>query len=237
LAAALASQLAWRTTYLVLAVITIPAHALALRAPWPPVPPVPAHTHDALHAIIRSWPFLLLALGFTLSAFAMYVAVVTLVPSSPAAVTPPARPPGSWAWVAPARPSVASSTPPLARHTTPTARAVTLLTLGAVTTALFALVPGPYPVLIAVSVAAGAVRGNLTLLQATAVTDRWGTTYYGSLSGIHGAPAMTAPALAPFASALLASLLGGTPHLFALLAALTLAAMFVATGTSSRNPA
>ncbi|MFE5512396.1 hypothetical protein ACFQ9J_17655 [Streptomyces sp. NPDC056529] len=105
------------------------------------------------------------------------------------------------------------------------------------TTALFVLVPGPCPVLIAVSVAADAVRGNLTLLQATAVTNRWGTTHYGSLSGILGAPAMTASALAPSAAAPLAPPLGGTPHLFALLAALTPAAAFVATGTSPRNPA
>ncbi len=51
LTAALASQLTWRATYLVLAVIlaviTIPAHALALRAPWPPAPSIPAHVEEA----------------------------------------------------------------------------------------------------------------------------------------------------------------------------------------------
>lgn len=31
---------------------------------------------------------------------------------------------------------------------------------------------------------AGMVRGKLTLLQATAITDRWGTTHYGRLSGV-----------------------------------------------------
>ncbi|GAA2427545.1 hypothetical protein GCM10010255_82640 [Streptomyces coeruleofuscus] len=36
---------------------------------------------------------------------------------------------------------------------------------------------GPYGLLIAVSGVAGMVRGNLTLLQATAITDRWGTTH------------------------------------------------------------
>ena len=49
--------------------------------------------------------------------------------------------------------------------------------------------PGPTPLLVAVAVLAGMVRGNLTLLQATAVTDRWGTTHYGRLSGLLGAPA------------------------------------------------
>ncbi|MBK3590406.1 MFS transporter, partial [Streptomyces sp. MBT57] len=48
LTAALADHLSWRHTYLVLAgilaAITIPAHALALRAPWPEAPTSPAHT-------------------------------------------------------------------------------------------------------------------------------------------------------------------------------------------------
>ena len=54
--------------------------------------------------------------------------------------------------------------------------------------------PGPTPVLVAVVVLAGMVRGNLTLIQATAVTDRWGTTHYGRLSGVLAAPvAIAAP--------------------------------------------
>ncbi len=72
------------------------------------------------------------------------------------------------------------------------------------TTAAFAATPGPYALLIAVSIVAGMVRGNLTLLQATAITDRWGTTHYGRLSGLLAAPATTAAALAPFAGAALA---------------------------------
>ncbi|MFC9481642.1 hypothetical protein [Streptomyces griseus] len=41
---------------------------------------------------------------------------------------------------------------------------------------------------IAVSIAAGMVRGNLILLQATAITDRWGTQHYGRLSALLSAP-------------------------------------------------
>ncbi|MEU0896614.1 MFS transporter [Streptomyces massasporeus] len=45
--AALADHLSWRHTYLVLAgilaAVTIPAHALALRAPWPDAPTSPKH--------------------------------------------------------------------------------------------------------------------------------------------------------------------------------------------------
>ena len=46
---------------------------------------------------------------------------------------------------------------------------------------------------------AGTVRGNLTLLQATAVTDRWGTSHYARLTAILSAPVTIAAALAPWA--------------------------------------
>lgn len=65
------------------------------------------------------------------------------------------------------------------------------------------------------------VRGNLTLLQATAVTDWWGATHYGRLSGLLAAPATTAAALAPFAAAALAVPLGGYSQLFFTVAAVS----------------
>lgn len=81
------------------------------------------------------------------------------------------------------------------------------------------------------------VRGNLTLLQATAITDRWGATHYGRLSGLLAAPATTAAALAPFASAALAVLLGGYGTLFCLFAAVSLAAALITawTGAAARH--
>ncbi len=76
-------HLSWRHTYLVLAAIlaavTIPAHALALRAPWPDAPTSPTHAATGAAEVGRSRPFLLLAAAFTLSSIAMY-AVVALVP-------------------------------------------------------------------------------------------------------------------------------------------------------------
>ncbi|MFJ5834671.1 hypothetical protein [Streptomyces sp. NPDC093089] len=42
--------------------------------------------------------------------------------------------------------------------------------------------------MIAVSVAAGMVRGHLTLVRATAITDRWGTQHYGRLSALLSPP-------------------------------------------------
>ncbi|MFC7976635.1 MFS transporter [Streptomyces cinereoruber] len=240
LTAALADHLTWRTTYLVLAAIlaaiTIPAHALALRAPWPPAPPTPTDVVSTPHEVVRSRPFLLLALAFLLSAFAMYAAVVTLVPLLLERGYTTAQ--AAWALGLGGAGQTLGRTlyAALARRTNATTRTVVLIVLGAVTTAAFAVTPGPYGLLITVSVLAGVVRGNLTLLQATAITDRWGTTHYGRLSGILSAPAQTASALAPFAAALLAPPLGGTPALFALLAALGAAAALVALGTTVRTP-
>jgi len=81
------------------------------------------------------------------------------------------------------------------------------------------------------------VRGNLTLLQATATTDRWGTTHYGRLSGLLAAPTTTASALAPFAGAALAMPLGGYPQLFGALAAVSVLASLAALRAAPRSTA
>ncbi|MFE6576157.1 hypothetical protein ACFVMB_01435, partial [Streptomyces rochei] len=104
------------------------------------------------------------------------------------------------------------------------------------TTAAFAVFTGPFPLLVGIAIVAGMVRGNLTLLQATAVTDRWGTAHYGRLSGLLAAPATIAAALAPFAGAALAGPLGGYPGLFAALALTSAAAALFAAGGTLRHP-
>ncbi|WP_328622938.1 MULTISPECIES: MFS transporter [unclassified Streptomyces] len=237
LTAVLAEHLSWRQTYAVLAVIlaaiTIPAHALALRAPWPAAPPQPPTTDRT--PIPRSRPFLLLASAFTLSSFAMYAVVIGLIPL----LTERGASASTAAWALGlggagqtlGRTLYAS----LSARTSVTTRTATLIALGGATTAALALIPGPMPLLVGLAVLAGIVRGNLTLLQATAVTDRWGTTHYGRLSGLLGAPAHIAAALAPWAGAALASLLGGYPTLFAVLAAVSGASVLLALGTAPKS--
>jgi MFS family permease len=238
LTAALADHLSWRHTYLVLAgvlaAVTIPVHALALGAPWPHAPAAAAsRAGEAAAEIGRSRPFVLLAAAFTLSAFAMYAVVVALVPL----LLERGYTAGQAAWVlgigGAGQTLGRTLYAALARRTTATARTTILIALGGLSTAAFAVVPGPYALLIAVSVAAGMVRGNLTLLQATAVTDRWGATHYGRLSGLLAAPATTAAALAPFAGAALTAPLGGYGPLFLLLAAVSMAAALTAPWTST----
>ncbi|MFI9580597.1 MFS transporter [Streptomyces sp. NPDC052236] len=230
LTATLAAHLGWRTTYAVLAVIlaavTIPAHALALRGAWPQAPPAPPATSRTPTA--RSRPFLLLTLAFTFSGFAMYAVVFGLVPLLTERGADPTT--AAWALGLGGLGQTLGRTlyATLSRRTGVTARTTILIAAGGATTAAFALVPGPIPLLIVFAVLAGVVRGNLTLLQATAVTDRWGTADYGRLSGLLSAPAKVVAALAPWAVAALAGPLGGYPHLFAALAALSVAAAVLA---------
>ncbi|MEU5992155.1 MFS transporter [Spirillospora sp. NPDC047418] len=238
---ALANVLGWRGVYLVLAavlaVVTIPLHGIALRRPWPP-----AHTGHApdgtdphrVKAVVRSRPFVLLALAFTLSAFGMYAVMTNLIPllTSRGADSTTA----AWALGLGGVGQVAGRLGygTLARRTTVRARTVWILSLGAVTTAGLAVLPGPVALLTVIAVLAGAPRGITTLLQATAVTDRWGTAAYGSLSGILAAPVTIATALAPWAGAALATALGGYPNLFLLLTACATAAAIFATAPTPR---
>ncbi|MFD3550183.1 MFS transporter [Streptomyces sp. NPDC058655] len=240
LTAALAEHFSWRTTYLILAAIlgavTIPAHALALRAPWPPAPAPPQpQPHTPPPPVARSRPFLLLAATLTLSGFAMYCVVMGMVPllTERGATTTEA------AWIlglgGAGQTFGRTLYATLARHTHTTTRTAALIAAGGATTAALALIPGPLPLLALLAILAGTVRGNLTLLQATAVTDRWGTTHYGRLSGLLSAPASIAAALAPFAGAALAAPPGGYPTLFLLLAALSLAAAAISLGSTPRT--
>ncbi|MEU4269362.1 MFS transporter [Streptomyces sp. NPDC026092] len=239
LTAVLADQLSWRATYAVLAgilaALTVPAHALALKAPWPPAPPSPPHVAGGHERVVRSRAFWMLAITFTLSAFAMYAVVIGLVPLflERGYTTTQA----AWALGLGGAGQTLGRTlyAALARHLGVTARTISLIALGALTTAALATVAGPYAVLVAVSILAGIIRGNLTLLQATAVTDRWGTTHYGRLSGLLGAPSHAAAALAPFAGAVLAGPLGGYPALFSLLAGLSIAAAVTALGSAPKG--
>ena len=78
-------------------------------------------------------------------------------------------------------------------------------------------------------------RGVFTLLQATAVTDRWGATHYGHLTGLLSAPLTITMALAPFAGAALAELLDGYASTFLLLGALTVAAALISLASTEKT--
>ncbi|MEU2027001.1 MFS transporter [Streptomyces sp. NPDC016469] len=238
LTAALANHMSWRMTYtvlaLILAAVTIPAHVFALKAPWPAAPPQSSHAGDSATAVTRSRPFWMLAAALTLSAFTVFAVVVALVPLLIERGYSTTQ--AAWALGLGGAGQTLGRTlyATLAARTGVTTRTTALIALGGVTTAALALTPGPYLLLVVLSIAAGMVRGNITLLQATAITDRWGATHYGRLSGILAAPTTTASALAPFAGAALAAPLGGYRPLFFLLAAASVAAALIAPWTATR---
>lgn len=237
LTAALLDLLGWQGCYLVLAavlaVVTVPAHWFGLRGPWPEPDPAdePAHSDRTAGAIARSRPFLLLTVAVALGTFTAFAVVVNQVPlllerglSTQLA---------AWALGLGGVGQVLGRLgyPRLTAATGVRLRGVLILGLVAIMTALLAVLPGPATLLIAVAVLTGAARGVFTLLQATAISDRWGAGQYGRLNGLLSAPAMVATALGPWAGAVLAQILGGYPAVFALLAGLAALAALLAAGS------
>ena len=236
LTAALASHMSWRQTYLVLAVVlaivTIPAHLIGLRRPWPPI--IHAHAVEAPTLTARSRPFIALTAAFALAALASYAVIVNLVPlmtqrgiSTGAAAVAlglggAGQVLGRLGYQA------------LVRRISVVPRTVIIMAAVAATTALLGLFDS-LAALIVVAIAAGMARGIMTLLQATAVTERWGAVHYGHLSGILSAPIMITTALGPFAGAALASLLNGYGAMFLALGGAAALAAVLAAGTSVHN--
>jgi hypothetical protein len=109
---------------------------------------------------------------------------------------------------------------PLVAATSPAVRTVAIVLVSAAAMGLLGALTGPPALLVAAAVAAGAVRGIGTLLQATVVADRWGTARYATLSGFFAAPITGAAALAPWAATVLAEWTGSYPATFWLLAGL-----------------
>ncbi|WP_346131079.1 MFS transporter [Lentzea roselyniae] len=221
LTAVLNTYLDWRGTYLLLAgflaVTTIPLHLWGLRLPWPQI------EHETEHhpsAVARSRPFLVLTIAMSLAAFSVYAVVVNLVPlliergmsTSTAAV---ALGPGGVGQVL-GRLGYGR----LTAKTSVRTRTALVLFASAVITTLLGVVPGPALLLIAGAVLAGVARGIFTLVQATAITDRWGAVHYGRLSGLLAVPVTLTAAIAPWAGSAMASWFGGYPAVFIVLGAI-----------------
>ena len=101
--------------------------------------------------------------------------------------------------------------------------AASALTLG-----LLALVPGPPWLLILIGIGAGAVRGAQTLVQGSAVADRWGTRDYGAINGAFAAPITAVTAIGPALGPVLAVATGSYAMMGLLAAALALVGLALA---------
>lgn len=237
LTAALEGVWGWRGAYLVLAVVllvvVVPLHALALPRGWA----LGGGGHrigpgHSARVVVRSRAFWALTTALALGSFTVYAVVVNLVPllEEQGFETTEA----AWALGVGGVGQVLGRLvyAPLERWTGPVARTVAVLGACAVTTLLLALVSGPWGWVLAVAALAGMARGILTLLQATAVSDRWGTAHYATLNALMHTPLMVAIAIAPWAGAALAGPLGGYPAAFVALGAL--AGLGALTGLATR---
>ena len=108
----------------------------------------------------------------------------------------------------------------IASVTSSWARTWVVLAVVALTTVGLAEIHRPLVVVGALSVLGGAARGIFTLVQATAVSERWGPHGYGARNGILSGATMGAAAFAPWVGALLAVAVGGYGAAFWCLAAL-----------------
>lgn len=236
LAAGIEAVTGWRTTYVVMALIlgavTIPLHWRGLDLPWNRADST--DDDSASDGAVRTRPFLVLVLTSAAAAFVVYAVVVNLVPllvergfsSTEAAIGLGI---GGLGQVA-GRLGYAR----LAAATSPVSRASVVIASVSITTAMLAVAPTEVWILFVVSALVGVSRGLYTLIQATAVSDRWGTARYGHLSSILSAPILLASAVAPFAGAVLANATGSQQDAFLILAAIALAAAIGVWGSRVR---
>ena len=238
LSSELDDRLGWRGAYLTLLVVlvlfTVPLHWWGLRKPWRSTAGHEAHV-DASAAVAakartvaRSRPFILLAAAMALTSLSIFAVVVNLVP-----MLEEQGKSRNLAAVALGLGGVGQVTGRLgyawfAARTSVSARTVTVILAVAAATAALALAPALTLLLIGLGMLVGLARGIYTLIQATAITDRWGPSAYGTLNGLLTAPSLVASASAPFVGAALAQLLGSYSSAFLVLAGLAVVAALLA---------
>lgn len=242
--ALLLEQLGWRMTYAVmagiLAVTVVPLHAFFLNATWSSPTPHPSRpatgasstaTRSRVRAITRSPRFVLLQVVTSLATFTLFAVTINIIPllvHRGAAFSLAALALGL---IGLGQVSGRLGYATLESRTTPRQRTVILAASGAVGLWLLSVVPGPVWLLVSIAMLCGAVRGCLTLLQATAVSDRWGTQDFGAINGVFVAPVIALTALAPVAGPALAGVAGGYPAMAMLMAAIVTVAAVLAART------
>ena len=212
--AGLLSVVDWRTTFLilagVLAAVTIPLHAVTLERRWAPLPPAKqGEVGPTVRAVLRTRRFWFLELATLLLVIALYMVTLAVIPLYSEKGMDYEL--AAWALGLLGAGQVAGrllyvAIPHSARPWVPLA---VTSALGAAALTAMALTPGPDWLLIVIGVGAGAVRGAQTLVQGSAVIERWGATSYGSLNGVYAAPITIVSALGPALGPVIAAALGG----------------------------
>ncbi len=244
LTALLLAHGSWRSTYLLLAIplaLTIPLHWWGLARPWTFAEPVKDQSASDADPTDSATPrsaepalreFALLVVAFTLAGFCVYAVVVNLVPLltdggltiGQAAVALGIGGAGQ----------VAGRLVygPLVGRLPVRPRTIAVLGAAGLTTLALAVSAGSFALACAASFAAGTARGIFTLIQATAVVDRWGTHAVGARTAVLSGGVMGAAAFAPWVGALIAALTGGFATAFVVLALLAVVAALLVRATS-----
>ncbi|MFF2276386.1 MFS transporter [Agromyces sp. NPDC058126] len=231
--AGLLSILDWRATFLVLAfallVLTVPVHWVFLERTWAPLPP--AHEGEAVHnvsTVIRTRQFWMLEASMIALAAALFGVTLAIIPLyMEKGLTYELA---AWSLgLLGAGQVIGRLLYLVIPHDTAPWRPLALTSaLAALVLALMGFVPGPPWLLIVIGVIAGAVRGAQTLVQGSAVADRWGTRNYGSINGVFAAPITAITALGPALGPVIAMAVGGYSTMAIVLAALAGVAVFTA---------
>lgn len=212
----------WRSMYQVLAILllvtTVPLHWFSLERVWT------AHPHEkqaphTLGSVLRTRRFWMLEISMLFLVAAVFAVTLALIPL----LTEKGLSFQQAAWglglLGAGQVVGRLIFYVIPRSVPPWVPISTTAILAAISLALLSVVSGPPWVLVTLGVLAGAIRGAQTLIQASAVIDRWGTESYGSINGLFAAPLTIVIALAPALGPLAADLTGSY-SMMALLAAL-----------------
>ncbi len=248
LTALLVTHGGWRQTYLLLTIalaVTVPAHWWGLRDPWRTRAEAEArsHRHEVSESaqpsrlsVMRQPEFVMLTLAFTMAGFSVYAVVINLVPlltekgltTTGAAIALGVGGAGQ----------VAGRLVygPVLTRLAVRPRTIAVLATASLTTLTLAVFSASLLLACLMAFAAGTARGIFTLLQATAVSDRWGTSAFGARNSVLSGGVMAASAFAPWAGAALAASLGDYTTAFVVLAAGAAASTLLVRRRSATRP-
>jgi MFS family permease len=232
----------WRTAFIVLAAVlvvtTLPLHWFFLERNWDHIPP--AHADEDVHTVstvLRTRQFWILELAMVSLAAALFSVTLAIIPlymekglsfelaAWALGLLGAGQVIGRLIYVG------------LPHRTAPWVPLAITSGLAVVLLALMSVVPGPPWLLILIGMAAGAVRGAQTLVQGSAVADRWGTANYGSINGVFAAPITIVGALGPSLGPLIAVAVGGYGNMALVMAGAALLALVAARFSSARKAA